>query len=162
MKSEHIDHLLDQRYQNLTATERQTVHAHIEACEECLGKYRAAVVADELIYARANEPIEVSPFFATRVMASVRERRATRSFSFATLLRSARVPLASMISLVMLLVALTFLTGRNATPVDQSSDEDIYTAEWVIVNDADPTADVTDSQVLTTLYEPAGNNGQDK
>lgn len=161
MKSEHIEHLLDQRYHDLTEGQRQTIHTHIETCEECAARYRAALVADRLITARANETVEVPSFFATRVMAAVLERRANRSLSFSNFWRSARMALASMIGVVLILAALTFLTGRNITTTDSSADDDIYTAEWVIVNDADPTADVTDSQVLTTLYEPAGNNGQD-
>jgi hypothetical protein len=161
MNGEHIEQLLDQGLRNLTESERQTIESHTSVCQPCLNRYNSALFAEKLIIARAHEDVPVPPFFSTRVMAELRARQGRTAFSFESIWKTARVLLASMISVVTILVALTVYASWHQVSVDLTQDDDMYTTEWAIVDEADPTADVTDNQVLTTLYEPADANGQD-
>jgi anti-sigma factor RsiW len=157
MSGQHIDSLLD-RIDDLDAHERQLLDSHVEYCRECRNAFRAAVASRKLIVSRAADNVEPSPFFASRVMAVIREKRSAVS-PFAEWWRAGRVFVGSMVSLIVLLIALTIAIGRTPIPQSEPNDEDIYAADWAILGDASTAADMSDIQVINTLYE-ADADGQ--
>jgi hypothetical protein len=164
MNTEHVINLLDERpLAALSEPERAIVEAHTKECAACLQAYQAAVIATVLLQERAVEVVEPTPFFKTRVMAALRERQADLPFSFAAMWRAARAMVASMITVVMILVALNFYFGSSgitSAPEQVAASDTLYSAESVILgNGAD---DLTDSEVLTALYDSPGRYGQSK
>jgi hypothetical protein len=157
MKNEHIISILDEQpLTNLPDRERATIEAHVAHCLACLQAYQAAVLTAEILQARAKETFEPTPFFKTRVMAALRERQAEQPSSFAAMWRAARAVIASMVVGVAILLTLTFYIGGVSTtppPNEVSANDSIYSPEWVILENGNNADDLTDNQVLSTLYE---------
>jgi anti-sigma factor RsiW len=157
MKNEHIISILDEQpLADLPDRERATIEAHVANCRACLQAYQAAVISAEILQARAKETFEPTPFFKTRVMAALRERQAEQPSSFAAMWRAARAVIASMVVGVAILLTLTFYIGGVSTtqaPNEVSTNESIYSPEWVILENGTNADDLTDNQVLSTLYE---------
>ncbi|MBC7931506.1 MAG: hypothetical protein H7Z38_13160, partial [Rubrivivax sp.] len=77
MKQQHITGILDGvPLAQLGKSEMAVVREHAARCDECRRAYDAALVASSLLRERAAEEFEPSPFFQTRVLAALRERRA--------------------------------------------------------------------------------------
>jgi hypothetical protein len=163
MKAEHITHLLDQSgAPGLRLQERDRIEAHTSSCAECRKTYFAACVAERLIKARAGETIPPSPFFAGRVMAVLRERNAQRTPPLQAIWSQLRSLLASIIAVVAVLLVLTIYTGVRAVTVSDSlAEDDVYSAEWTLVDGDDVWRDASESQVLTTLYASMDTDGPD-
>jgi predicted anti-sigma-YlaC factor YlaD len=157
MKNEHIIQILEEQpLHRLSDSQRATIEAHLTNCSDCLQAYQAAVISAEILHARADEIIEPTPFFKTRVMAALRERQAEQSFSFTAMWRAARTVIASMVVGVAILLTLNFYLGGipvTATHGEVSANDSIYSPEWVILENGNNSDELTDSQVLTTLYE---------
>jgi predicted anti-sigma-YlaC factor YlaD len=157
MKNEHIISILEeQSLKSLSDSQRATIEAHIANCLDCLKAYQAAAISAEILQARAHEIIEPTPFFKTRVMAALREQQAEQTFSFAAMWRAARATVASMIAVVIILLTLNFyIGGLQATPTPNELPENasIYSPEWVMLDNGNNADDLTDDQVLSTLYE---------
>lgn len=174
MKNEHIINLLEERpARNLDERERAIIEAHTAVCSDCLHAYRAARVSAELLQARADELIEPSPFFNTKVMAalrerslrerSLRERQSDTARTFAAMWKAARGLVASMVVAVAILLGLTlWIGGLSSLPTETAESENIYSAEWVILENGDSSDDLTYSEVMTTLYESAIAYGENK
>ncbi len=164
MKNEHIIDLLEERpVLSLDEGERAILEKHTAVCSDCLRAYRAAMVSAEMLQARADESIEPSPFFNTRVMAALRERQPDEAGTFAAMWKAARGLVASMVVAVAILLGLTlWMGGASALPTETAESENIYSAEWVILENGDSSDDLTDSQVMTTLYESAIAYGENK
>lgn len=164
MNNQHITEIFAERSLNdLSAAERLTIEDHIAGCASCARAYRAAGIAENLLQARAQTGVEPPPFFKTRVMATIRQRQ-SQSFSPATLWQTARAMLASLAVIVALLVAVNlYVGGFTATSefTETTASNNIYSADWVLLENGDATAGLTDSEVLTTLYESTGDYGQD-
>src|SRR5215472_1212968 len=107
MKDEHITGLLDSNpFSLLTDAEQQQIEEHIAACGDCREAYAIASTANVLLRARAAQAIEPSPFFATRVMASLREgQSAPGLFDPMSWWRAARAFVFSGIGAVVILTA---------------------------------------------------------
>jgi predicted anti-sigma-YlaC factor YlaD len=135
----------------LTPGVRATIEAHGANCPDCREAYVAAIAAQELIGARAAQVIEPSPFFATRVMAVIRERGARRELTMAGLAatnNALRAALSAMILLVMLLFAVTlYFGGREVGELEQPT-------ESALLDEGDAGDDLSDLQVMSILYEP--------
>src|SRR5215218_5548347 len=114
MRNAHIHEFLDRgRVSALDAADLAEVESHASACEGCRLAYDAARLADGLVAARTAAEVAPPPFFHTRVMAAVRERRAAQDVNvFAWLWRSAGSMFAAMTAVVLLLVTLTVFAGR--------------------------------------------------
>ncbi len=166
MKTEHITNLLDERpLADLQDSERAAIESHIADCAACLQAYRAAELSASLIRQRAAATIEPTPFFKTRVMAAWRERQAEPPFSFAAVWRTARAMVASMIAVVMILVALNFYVSNSRLPATTeplAANDTFYSTESVILGNSDLSDELTDSEVLNTLYESSGRYGDYK
>jgi anti-sigma factor RsiW len=157
MKNQHIIHIIEEQpLHRLSDSQRATIESHLARCPDCLRAYQAAVISAEILHARADEFIEPTPFFKTRVMAALRERQAGQAFSFAAMWRAARAVIASMVVGVAILLTLNFYLGGNPStglPGEVSANDSIYSPEWVILENGASADELTDSQVLSTLYE---------
>ena len=157
MRDEHIIELLERGpLSGLDESELAAVRAHAGGCEACARAYEAARLSGLLLRERAAQGFEPSPFFQTRVMAALRERRAGReSWSLARLWRATGALVSSMALTVAALAALTFLgpASSSETP-DIASVSDTYSAEEVLLPpDEVSESEMTYEQVLSTIYE---------
>jgi len=76
MPDTHIIRTLEEKpFDSLSGGDIASVESHIAICDECKSAYYAARVAASLIQARTAETVDVGPFFKTRVMAAIRDRR---------------------------------------------------------------------------------------
>src|SRR5262245_34362574 len=119
MRDDHIIDLLDRTpFAALGDEERERVEAHARQCAPCLRAYEAARLSSSLLRSRMAETVEPSPFFATRVTAALRERRAAaEGDAFVRMWRAARALVAAMALLVLLLAGASyFVQGPDAAP----------------------------------------------
>jgi anti-sigma factor RsiW len=162
MKENHIVDLLERRpLGTLSMAEEEMVKAHTAACSECLLAYQAAQASLLLLQERASATVEPPPFFQTKVMAAIRERKpAPKRLGFSNAWQAARPLVASMGAFVVLLLALTFFNSAEppAKPSDLASVDD-GAPEWVVVDSDDAGDEMTYSQTLTVLYDPTMEAG---
>jgi anti-sigma-K factor RskA len=151
MRDEHIKKLLDGApLASLGRAELAAVRAHAESCEDCRRAVASAQLSALMLKTRAGEAFEPPPFFQTRVLAALRERReAEEGWTFARLWRSAGLLVSSMAATVAALAVFTFVA-----PPEQATAQEVagtYTAESVIF-DEDGGEQMTYDQVMTSLY----------
>jgi hypothetical protein len=152
MRDEHIKKLLDEApLSSLGRAELAAVRAHAEICEECRRAVAAAQLSSLMLKTRTRETFEPSPFFQTRVLAALRERRAAEEerWTFARLWKSAGLLVSSMAATVAALAVFTFVA-----PSEQATAQEVagtYSAESVIFDEAGDEQ-MTYDQVLTSLY----------
>ena len=154
MRDEHIKRLLDEApLSSLGEAEREAARAHAEGCAECMRAYEAARAASLMLRSRASEEFGPSPFFQTRVLAALRERRAAEEggWTLARLWKSAGLLVSSMAATVAALAVLTFVAPPEQAPAQEVASAP-YTAESVIFGE-DEGGQMTYEQVLSTLYE---------
>lgn len=154
MRDEHIKKLLDEApLASLGKAELAALRAHAEGCAECRHAFKAAEAASLMLRTRAAETFEPSPFFQTRVLAALRERRAAEEgWTLARLWKSAGLLVSSMTATVAALAVLTFVAPQEEVTA-QSLPATPYTAEALLFDEAEADAQMTYEQVLTTLYE---------
>lgn len=172
MRDQHITDMLDgARLSELGEGELAAVRAHAGVCAECGRAYEAARVSSLLLRERAAETFEPSPFFQTRVMAALRERRAAQEAPALTRLwRAAGSLVSTMAATVAALAVLTFavpgLTSPAGSPGDAVSASDPYSADAVFVAREEAADDEVDyEQVFATIYESdeaGGEDGEDR
>ena len=151
MRDEHVKKLLDEApLASLGRAELAAVRAHAEVCEDCRRAVAAAQLSALMLRARAQETFEPSPFFQTRVLAALRERRAAEEgWTFARLWKSAGLLVSSMAATVAALAVFTFVA-----PAEQPTAQEVagtYSAESVIFDEG-ADEQMTYDQVLTSLY----------
>ncbi len=154
MKENHIIDLLENRsFASLDESERTAIQVHAANCSSCERAYEATKVAASLLRGRAVEAVEPSPFFHTRVMAALRERK-NEVPAFKRLWQATGALVSSMTAAVALLAVLSFVVpGTQTSATAQASESNGYTAEEVILNQNDLQDEhASDAQVLTTLY----------
>lgn len=157
MKEEHIIGILDGGpLGQIGEGELIVVHAHIARCEECSRAYDAAFVASSLLRERAAEEFEPSPFFQTRVLAALRERRgAEETPALLRLWRTAGALVSSMAATVALLAGLTFIVPdllmTETTTDEVATAPDPFSA--LLAQDEAAGEEINYDQVLTTIYE---------
>jgi anti-sigma-K factor RskA len=154
MRDEHIKKMLDEApLASLGATELAAVRAHTEVCAECLRAFEAAQASSLMLKACAAESVEPSPFFQTRVLAALRERRAAEEgWTFARLWKTAGLLVSSMVATVAALAVFTFVAPAQ-TPAQEVASGGTYSAETVILDDNAGDGEMTYEQVLTSLYD---------
>ena len=155
MKDNHIIEILEQAsFTSLSKTDLIAIEIHTNECENCRRAYEAAYVASALLQQRAAELFAPPPFFETRVLAVLREKRADDAWGFARLWRTAGALVSSMAATVAVLAALSFALPSGDVASNVVSAANTYSAEAVMFGENDPADDqVSDSQVLTTLYD---------
>lgn len=163
MRDEHIIGIIENEpLSNLSESELAKIRAHTARCLECRRAVEAAQISTLLLKERAAVTFEPSPFFQTRVLAVLRERRAAdEAFSFKRLWKATGALVSSMAATVVALVVLTFF-APGAQPVPRPQEMapslDSYSEEEVIFDqDELPEDQMSYGQVLTTLYESDEN-----
>jgi hypothetical protein len=154
MRDEHIKKLLDEApLSSLGKAELAAVRAHAEACEDCRHAVAAARLSALMLKTRAQQTFEPSPFFQTRVLAALRERRAAEEerWTLARLWKSAGLLVTSMAATVAALAVFTFVAPSEQASGQELASGNAYTAESVIFGE-DADEQMTYDQVLTSLY----------
>jgi hypothetical protein len=167
MRDDHIIDILDgEPIGRIGAAHLARAEAHALDCAACARALDAARVADGLVAARAGATIEPSPFFHTRVMAAVRERREADEPSFARMWRSARALVGAMAAAVALLAGAAVYVAVPAsqqpgTPADAVAAGTPYAAEWQAFDASSASeSDLSDDQLVAILYESEDAYGQ--
>ncbi|HMJ25864.1 MAG TPA: hypothetical protein VK475_08550 [Pyrinomonadaceae bacterium] len=158
MKTEHVISILESNpFVALNRDEVAKIEAHALTCEACRKAYEAAQVSAVLLHERAREAFEPSPFFQTRVLAELRERQAANEkWAWSRLWRTAGGLASSMVATVATLAILTFvIPGTQITePQNSGSTFSAYSTDAVMFDEnAVPSDQISDSDVLATLYE---------
>jgi hypothetical protein len=152
MKDTHIIDILDNSpLASLTEAELQRVRNHAESCVGCRHAYRAAQLSTLLIKERAAETIEQSPFFQTRVLAALREQQNNAPI-FSRLWKSAGALVSAMALTTAALATFSFLTPGTGTSQETVAALSPYSAEAVVFNQDESDDQMTDEQVLSTIY----------
>ena len=166
MRDGHVIEILESGpFDALTESELSEVRAHAAGCDRCRRAYEAARVSSLLLRARAAESFEPPPFFQTRVLAALRERRAEQqqqAWALPRLWKAAGALFASMIATVAALGALTFLapgSPSDAQGDEVASEEPFSAEESILAQGGAPDEEMTYDQVLSVVYEPAEDGG---
>ena len=160
MRDEHIISLLENMpLASLGEKDLTAIRAHAENCSACLEAFQAAQVSQVLLTARVatvdDSEFEPSPFFHTRVLATLRERQtANDSWAFGRLWRAAGALASSMAAAVALLAVFTFAIPDTqvASGAQVSSQPNGYSAEELILDQMPQVEEASDGQMLTTIY----------
>jgi hypothetical protein len=159
MRDEHVISLIENApLAGLSESEMAFILAHAGQCAECRRAFEAAQISTLLLRERVAETIEPSPFFQTRVLSALRERKAASETNALKRLWNATGALvSSMAATVAALAILTvFAPGSPTTqgPQEVASAYNSYSAEEVIFDQSDqPAGQMSYGQVLSTLYE---------
>lgn len=154
MNDKHIIEILDNApLANLSESELQAIRGHAEKCEPCARAYEAAQLSALVIKERAADVIEPSPFFQTKVLATLRERQASdRMPAFARWWKSAGGLVTSMAATTAALAALTFFAPSTATEVGATAALIPSSAETVVLDQNQSDDQMTNDQVLNAIY----------
>lgn len=161
MKDEHIIGLLESApLASFAENDLDAMRAHTDQCSACLRAFQVAQVSTLLLREGATEAFEPSPFFHTRVMATLRERQAANgawanSWSLSRLWRAAGTLTSSMVATVAALAVLTFVIPGSevASGPQVSSLTSSYSAAEVILDQGPPLDEqLSDDQLLTTIF----------
>lgn len=158
MNENHIVDLLERSsVGSLSADELETVRSHTAVCPECLLAYQAAQASLRLLQARMALSVAPPPFFQTKVMAAIREQKLSpKQPGFLNVWQTAQPLVASMGAVVVMLLALTFFNGSEPL-VEPSALTSVNDSppEWVVLDSDDAGDEMTYSQALAVLYDPA-------
>ena len=154
MRDEHIISLIENTsLASLSENDLTVIRAHTKDCSNCFQAFQAAQVSLRLLKehaaVQAASDFGPSPFFHTRVLATLRERQAVNdSWAFGRLWRAAGALASSMVVTVATLAFLTFvIPDTQLATVSQAGPS----AEEVILDQAQ-SEEVSEGQVLTTIY----------
>ena len=152
MKDKHIVDIIDNAsVASLSQSELDELKAHARECAPCNRAFEAAQLSALVMKQRAQATIEPSPFFQTRVLATLRERQAAESVpAFVRLWQSARALVSAMAVATIALAVVSFVAPEQATAVPEQT-ASAYSAESVIFGQADDQ--LSYAQVLSAIYE---------
>ena len=162
MKDEHIISLIEKEpLASLSENNLAAIRAHTDHCSDCLRAFQAAQISALLLKERAAEAFEPTPFFHTRVMATLRERQANgswgNSWALGRMWRAAGALASTMAATVAALAVLTFvIPGSQVTsgPQQVSSLSSNYSAEELLLDQSEQADEpLSDDQVLNTIYD---------
>jgi hypothetical protein len=156
MRNEHVISILESKpLSELNENDLGEIHAHSPICESCRQAYEAAQVSAILLRERAAEIFEPSPFFQTRVLAALRERRSeNESWAWSRLWRTAGGLASSMVATVATLAILTFVVPGTPSADSQGTVVNAYSTEAVVLNENATSDDqLSNNDVFATLYE---------
>jgi hypothetical protein len=157
MKDEHIISLIENApVRSLSENDLTAIRLHTEHCPDCRHAFLAAQVSGLLLKERARAEFGPSPFFHTRVMATLRERQAaSENWSWSRMWRAAGALASSMVATVAALAVLTFAipgTQVASGSLQASSLPSAYSAEDIILDQTSQLEDQSDGQLLGTIY----------
>ena len=154
MRDEHIISLIENSsLASLSENDLTVIRAHTKDCSNCFQAFQAAQVSLRLLKehaaVQAASDFGPSPFFHTRVLATLRERQAVNdSWAFGRLWGAAGALASSMVVTVATLAFLTFvIPDTQLATVSQAGPS----AEEVILDQAQ-SEEVSEGQLLTTIY----------
>ena len=155
--SDHIISLIENApLASLSPSDLTAIRRHTDDCIDCRRAFEAAQISMLLLRERAAETFEPSPFFHTKVLATLRERQTAGGlWAWSRVWRAAGALASSMVLTVAALVALTFVPGGQGTsgPPEMTSSLNSYSAEEVLLDQAEAiNGQVSEAQILTTLY----------
>ena len=149
MKDNHIIDILDgTSLSKLDASQLRIVRAHVDGCPSCAHAYDAALLMSNVIQARKDAVVEPPPFFATRVLAAMREQQTNNVPVMLRLWQSAKLLVSSMAVTTAALAVMSVVVPGPAS--SETVTMSPYSAEAVILNDEDDQ--MTYEQVLSTIY----------
>lgn len=149
MNNSHIIDILDSApLASLSEAQLVIVRTHIEGCAPCARSYDAAGLSSQMLHARVAVEIEPSPFFATTILAKIREQQAENIPVMLRLWRSASYLVSSMAITTAALAVLSFVVPDPAVGLSDSTTT-AHSAESVIFGDED---ELSYEQVLSTIY----------
>jgi hypothetical protein len=166
MADTHIIKLLEEKsFNSLSSIEITHAESHISVCKDCKPAYDAARIACVLIEARASETFEAGPFFKTRVMAEIREKRlSAEEPAFVRMWKAARALVSTMAVLLVILSGITiFKPGPDSQfpPAALAASQNIYSPEYVVLDGSDSGEDeLANDQVIGTIYESEDGDEQ--
>jgi hypothetical protein len=146
MNNDHIIELLDRApISELGELDLARVREHNRDCAECREAFLAAKISQRLLQQRVSTVIEPTPFFKTRVMAEIREKKEeSSSFSPSWMWKNAQKLVYSMAALVVLLLAINFYQS-DPQPETQSAG---YSDLMVLGTNPDAIDELTYDQLL--------------
>ncbi len=154
--SDHIISLIENApLASLSPSDLTAIRRHTDDCLNCRQAFEAAQVSMLLLTERAAEIFEPSPFFHTRVLATLRERQtAGGQWAWSRVWGAAGALASSMVLTVAALAALTFIPGNQATSGPQEIISlNSYSAEDVLLDQGEAlNGQVSEAQILTALY----------
>ena len=156
MSKNHVISLIESApLASLSERDLTVIRAHADDCLDCRKAFEAAQISMLLLKEGAAETFEPSPFFHTRVLATLRERQtAGEQWGWSKVWRAAGALGSSMVATVAALAVLTFVIPGSQTvgPQEMTSALNVYSAEEMLLGDAF-NDQVSEDQILTTLYE---------
>jgi uncharacterized protein (UPF0212 family) len=165
MRDDHIIPMLEEKaVTSLSEDEMAEVEAHTARCPGCGLAYEAARASCSLIRARAAETVDVSPFFRSKVMASIKERRLSpEAPALERMWRAAGALVATMAALVGVLIGLTVFSYSGDSPrrtTETAPSQNIYSPEYVVIGGGDVAGDYMPyDQVLGMIYGSEDEDG---
>jgi anti-sigma-K factor RskA len=161
MRDEHIISLIENApLASLSENDLNAIRVHTERCADCERAFQAAQISALLLKERAAEEFEPSPFFQTRVMATLRERQANsswaNSWALGRMWRAAGALASTMAATVAALAVLTFMIPGNqiSSGPQLSSLSNSYSAEDVLLDQNEQQDEtLSDAQVLNSIYD---------
>lgn len=157
MSKNHIISLIESApLANLSESDLNAIRGHTDDCVDCRRAFEAAQISMHLLKERAAETFEPSPFFHTKVLATLREREtAGGQWGWSKVWRAAGALGSSMVATVAALVVLTLVIPGSQTvgPQEITSALNAYSAEEMLLDQGEALNDqVSEDQILTTLY----------
>lgn len=155
MRDTHIISVLEEKaFDSLSDDDLAKAERHIAVCNECKSAFDAARIASRLIQVRAAETVEVAPFFKTRVMAAVRERRLSpEEPALVRMWRAAGALVSTMAVLLVILTGLTIFSGSPDSQMEPAS-QNLYSPEYVVFVRGDVGDDeLANDEVVSTIYD---------
>ena len=150
MNNTHIIDILDSApLAKLDEAQLVSVRTHILTCASCARAYEAAAVLSQVIHERVTVEVEPSPFFATTVLARLREQQTENLPVMLRLWRSASFLLSSLALTTAALAVVSFVVPGPATGSSETT-VSAYSAESVILGDEEDQ--LSYEQVLSTIY----------
>jgi anti-sigma-K factor RskA len=156
MSKNHIISLIEgASLASLSESDLTAIRAHTNDCLDCRRAFEAAQISMLLLKERHAETFEPSPFFHTRVLATLRERQtAGEQWGWSKVWRAAGALGSSMVATVAALAVLTFVIPGSQTvspSQEMTSALNAYSAEEVLLGEGF-NDQVSEDQILTTLY----------
>jgi predicted anti-sigma-YlaC factor YlaD len=155
MRDTHIISSLEEKsFDSLSDDDLAKAESHIAVCDECKSAYDAARIASRLLQGRASETVEVAPFFKTRVMAAIRERRLSpEEPALVRMWRAAGALVSTMAVLLVILAGMTIFSENPDSQVETAS-HNLYSPEYVVLVRSDPGDDeLANDEVVSTIYD---------
>lgn len=166
MSNNHIISLIENApLATLSESDLTAIRVHTDDCLDCRRAFEAAQISVLLLKERVAETFEPSPFFHTRVLATLRERQAAGGqWAWGKVWRAAGALASSMVATVATLAVLTFvIPGGQPVPLPQemTSALNVYSAEDVLLDQSEAfNNQVSEDQTLTTLYGADDEGGR--